>query len=561
MTDDILRSEGGTARKGLTRRQLLAGMSLGAIGVATAGLSTGCTANASEATTVQNPTVGPHVDVVPADSDWAMPAYSHEVDETIETDLLCIGSGLGGFSCGLTALQMGVKNVIIIDGSDKMGGNTAMAEGLTAINTPWMREAGFENLDPDTIIQKEFDWHHYICDSTLWRTVLKNNDEDFNWLLDQGVKIVVCVATGGADYPTHHVYEGHRGSSALKHLLENFTKLGGQLLLNTRATHMLMDGDTVQGVQCLTADGCHINIKAKAVELATGGAGGNKDLINRWTERNADNMHWQGSPYIIGDGIQLAVESGMGKPYHLGGPGLGASVEPLDINSQFSCGMALESCNMWVNQDAVRFFNEGKTLSFYAPVNAIESQCFTYSINDSAIWDHYINDGCDVGWAQYVKRGSKLTKAMEEGQRELDSHNPFVFKADTLEELAEQMGLDVEQFMKTVEEYNEMCRNGKDTMFFKDAYYLRELKQPPFWGARLKAGVVSQKGGVHCNSKGEVIKMNGKRINGLYVAGLDCGGFQSQTTGITIPGSVQGYALGMGRQCARHATAYINNEE
>ena len=73
--------------------------------------------------------------------------------------------------------------------------------------------------------------------------------------------------------------------------------------------------------------------------------------------------------------------------------------------------------------------------------------------------------------------------------------------------------------------------------------------------------MVSQKGGVHCNAKGEVIRMNGARLNGLYVAGLDCGGFQSQTTGITIPGSVQGYALGMGRLCGKNGAAYVLGTE
>ena len=55
--------------------------------------------------------------------------------------------------------------------------------------------------------------------------------------------------------------------------------------------------------------------------------------------------------------------------------------------------------------------------------------------------------------------------------------------------------------------------------------------------------------------------MNGRRLNGLYVSGLDCGGFQSQTTGITIPGSVQGYSLGMGRLCGKHGAAYILGTE
>lgn len=73
--------------------------------------------------------------------------------------------------------------------------------------------------------------------------------------------------------------------------------------------------------------------------------------------------------------------------------------------------------------------------------------------------------------------------------------------------------------------------------------------------------IISQKGGIHCNSRGMVTTRQGKAIPGLYVAGMDCGGFQSQTTGITIPGSVQGYALGMGRICGENTAKYILGEE
>lgn len=555
----------------MTRRGLLAGFATGAMGVAATSLL-GCAPASVVAESEQiaastgayqhkNPTVPPHVDVVPKDSPWALPEYCESVDETLEYDMVCIGSGLGGFTAGLTALQEGVKRVLIVERADALGGGTAMAEGLTAIDTPWLKEKGFTDLNPDVIIQKEFDWHHYICDATLWSTVLRNNPNDFNWLLDQGVKIVACVATGGAQYPTHHIYEGHRGTSAIKALLAKFTEAGGEVMNNTRATHMLMDGSTVCGVQCVTSDNRVINIQAKAVVIATGGVGGNKDIVDYWTERNSDNQVWLGCPTATGDGVMLAVEAGMGKPYHLGGPGLGADVEPLDLASHFNCAAALESCNMWVNQDGVRFFNEGVTLNFYAPVNAIESQCKTFSVFDAEIMKHYTDDGADVGWAQYVPKKTKMVNAPSECDKEIAAGNPFVFKTDTLEEMAEAMGIPVSTFMQTVEEYNGFCRVGEDTKFFKDKYYLREIKTPPFYGARLKAGVVSQKGGVHCNAKGEVIRMNGARLNGLYVAGLDCGGFQSQTTGITIPGSVQGYALGMGRLCGKNGAAYVLGTE
>lgn len=554
MADEHCRMVEKIEGKGLTRRQLLTGAAAAAATFAASSV-VGCAPNAQEVSTDMAPAATSGIQVVPADSEWAMPDYVAVPDETLSADLVVVGSGMGGMTACLTAQERGLS-VIVVERAAALGGGSAFAEGCFAVNTPFLAALGFEDVDVDTILQKEFEWHHYICDATLWQTVIRNNPEDFQWLQDQGV---VIVETGGGRYgsvPTQHMYEGHRGKNAIRVMAELAVSRGGQILSDTRATHMLMTDDAVAGVQCVNR-GRVLNISAPAVVLATGGAGGNKDMIEQWTNRNTDNQYWLGCPTATGDGIALAVEAGMGKPYRLGGPGLGACVEPLDLNSHFGTAAAVESMDLWVNQDGKRFFNEDKTVTFFAPLNAIESQCKTFSIFDQGIMDHYINDGCDVGWAKYCRAGTKLVDAMDECERELASGNPYVFKANTLEDLVTQMGLPVTTTLATIEEYNGFCRKGADPVFYKDPYFLRQISTAPFYGARLKGAVVSQKGGVHCNSSGEVITREGKIIPGLFVAGLDCGGFQSQTTGITIPGSVQGYALGMGRQCGRSAADYV----
>lgn len=512
----------------------------------------------------KNPTIGPIVEAVPANSPWAMPEYIDKPDTEMSCDLVCVGAGLGGMSAALTAIQNGVKNVIIVERANEVGGQSAQAEGITGIDTKWQHELGFksEDINVDVLLQKEYDHHHYICNATLWRAVFKRNGGDLQWLIDTCGPDTIVGCGGGryGDLPTHHFYKHNRGHEMCEALAQACRDAGAQILLSTRAIHMLMDNGTVAGVQCLTSDGECINIATKAVVLATAGAGANKDLIERWSERNTDNQYWHGIPTVTGDGIMLAVEAGMGKPFRFGGPGFAAGIEPLMLESHLCIAAAMESRGIWLNQDGERFYNEGANMFVYPPVNAVESQDRTFSIFDSEAVEYYKTQGVVNGWAQYAYPGQRLTEIEREMDEEIAKGNPYVFKTDTLEEMFEQMGLPVETAMAEVEHYNEMMDAGEDTEFFKDAKYLQPVRTPPFYGARLKALIISQKGGIHCNDRGQVTTRQGHAIPGLYVAGMDCGGFQSQTTGIKIPGSVQGYALGMGRICGEQTAKYINGE-
>lgn len=186
------------------------------------------------------------------------------------------------------------------------------------------------------------------------------------------------------------------------------------------------------------------------------------------------------------------------------------------------------------------FYNEANNKLVFPPVNAIESQDRTFAIFDQEAMDYYKTKGVVNGWAQYAYPGQLLTSAEEECDAEIAKGNLYVFKSDSLEEMLTAMQLPVERSLASIEHYNQLVDNGEDTEYFKPADYLNAVRTPPFYGARLKAMIISRKGGIHCNNKGEVTTRQGKSIPGLYVAGMDRGGFQSQTTGITIPGSVQG---------------------
>lgn len=542
-------------KKNVSRRGFLAGASVFATGLAAAGL-TACSPKESGAQAADPSPSAPEEGAGGATRpEWGLPEFVETADETMEADIVVVGTGMAGFSSALTATEQGAS-VIMLEKNPGLGGGTSFAEGLFAIGSPLQEELGIP-ADASKMLQAEFSFQRYVVDSTLWNVVAGNSPEDVRWLMDQGVEFAELGAGGPAvEIRTQHLFLEHRGRTAIAALEKKAEELGVTIRKSARAVHLLKEGDKVVGVQA-DAGKSTLNVNARAVVLATGGVGDNQDLINTYTNRNADNMYWCGGPNITGDGIMMAAEAGMGKPYRIGGPGLGVTVEPFGITSHIGAAAGMQPTNLWVNQNGLRFFNEDQVRMYTYPLNAIDSQLKTFSVFDQDMYDLYVNEGAVSAFGYYVLAGEKLTDLESQMEQALSSDNPYVFVADTLEELAGKMGVPTDAFLSTVEAYNGSVEEGVDPQFSKDPQFLKPVKTGPFYGFRVKSNLLQWLGGIHVNSNAEVIQGDGTVIPGLYAAGNDCGGFQGETYGLNIPGSCQGIALGMGRQSGRNAAAYV----
>lgn len=116
------------------------------------------------------------------------------------------------------------------------------------------------------------------------------------------------------------------------------------------------------------------------------------------------------------------------------------------------------------------------------------------------------------------------------------------FKADTLAELAEKLGItDVDAFESTVARYNELAANGADDDFGKEAQYLKPIDTPPFYGIHKHVRLSAIVSGVDVDEQLRVLDENGEPIGGLYAAGNTAGRFFS---GVDYPLSIAGLSVG-----------------
>jgi succinate dehydrogenase/fumarate reductase flavoprotein subunit/ferredoxin len=113
------------------------------------------------------------------------------------------------------------------------------------------------------------------------------------------------------------------------------------------------------------------------------------------------------------------------------------------------------------------------------------------------------------------KRGKPDIKEL---QRIASLQGRHVCIAETIEELADKMGIDRKTFVATVKRYNEFCAKGHDDDYLKPAKYLFPIEKAPFYAFSHYLGNDGAVGGLTINENAQVMGHDGP-IGGLYAAG------------------------------------------
>ena len=186
-----------------------------------------------------------------------------------------------------------------------------------------------------------------------------------------------------------------------------------------------------------------------------------------------------------------------------------------------------------------RFQNEALPFTFNAQGTLSQPEGKVWSIWDAA-WMEKISP-----FVVANPHGQSMMLFSTAGQNMIDKEVELgiTVKADTIEELAEKTGMDLEILTNTINRYNELCEAGEDTDFLKDAKYMTTVDQPPFNAARTITSTTGTIGGLKYNSHMEVVNKKGLPIHGLYACGTCSGVFY----GPTYPGNIVGCAMGHGQ--------------
>ncbi len=519
-----------------------------------------------------------------ASSDWlgtAPEIADADITEELETEVLVVGCGTGGWIAAMTAAEAGAKVLVV----EKRETPTGIREDIGAIDSK-LQQASFDKfpefkIDKMEALQEIVRYGSGYVDSDLIKVWINESAELVDWLNDLfdadgtfylefegGVGNVndpgrdKAYATGHSPHPTGKGAEDATINSVFQKVCDEH---GVEWKLSTALVKLLQDeSGKVTGIIAQDQNDNHyVKVTAsKGVLLTTGGYATNTDMMLALQPMTMDmKINIPAGSTCDGSGIKAMLWAG-------------AAIDPTHASMMFNraCCLPSETAGyktngkfFWfgeqpflkVNLNGKRFCNESGPYEFMLHsmyMQPAHTYCDIFDSNSKKYAEQFDEVGCcrlfpfpngaqsnrdfDSVWAQMT------TDYVDEG---------YVIKADTLEELAEGLGLPVEEFTATVERYNELCKKGEDEDYGKEAHRLTPVDTAPFYGARVGAWHLTTLNGCRINTDMQVLDTDGNPIEGLYASGDCTGGFFATT----YPNLFTGLACGRTMTFARHAAKLL----
>lgn len=419
--------------------------------------------------------------------------------EDEEYDVVVVGAGASGLSA---AIELGKNEDISILVLEKMpftGGSLALSGGLfwTGNGSKYVTA---ESFTPESLLEWFEMRSETESNAPLVKHIANVAGETFDYLIDNGAPWDVNSAT--ETYPNSGIYrfETNRGATLTKfrddaagnqaaEFLLNFAKeQGAEVRVNSEVTSLVVENNVVKGVKVIDGEK-EYTVNSKKVILATGGFGNSPKLLKEFDPDSSTK--W---PFLAagstGDGIEMTRELGV----EIVGNGV-MSYEALTPKMGYKgvIGSLVWVPELIVNKEGKRFVDETGQSTDIALQTYLQTDDISYGIHDSN-----------------TDRLEDFESGVEQG---------LILKGETLEELAEVMGVNKENFIETVKKYNETVENGTDDEFGSLIDKMKPPIQGPFYAVPIRACIIGTMPGLKVDEYCQVIGANGQPIENLFAAG------------------------------------------
>ena len=454
-------------------------------------------------------------------------------------DVLVVGAGNAGCSAALAAVEKTRRVGILEKASIKnRGGNSALTgqmrfafNGIDDIR-PLVRNASEKEL------QDVIDRLPHRTEAELWDDLMRvtNNQSDqdmlqthvteslntVHWLASKGHD---WVPAGGFKVASGNTLNMNGGGFGLQQ--RNFKMLeqaGATFHYETAALELIQDiKGAVTGVRALTPDGWAV-FTANSVVLTCGGFEANPEMRARYLGPGWDTIRVRGVPFNTGDGLRAALAIGA-----------------MPHGSWTTCHAAPQDINM----------PPFTIPSGFTARDALNRYMYPYSIMVNVNGERFVDEGENTRDRTYAKMGCAILaqpggiayQILDAKARKLDIYpnnydHATTVKADTLEKLAQELDINLPNFIKTVRAFNSAIQPGEfkadlhrvDGKHTKGVHppksnYSLSVEEPPFEAWPVRCGITFTYGGLKIDAKtGQVQHVAGRPIQGLYAAGEMVGG-------------------------------------
>lgn len=433
---------------------------------------------------------------------------------TIEPDVIVVGAGMAGLVASVRASELGA-NVLVLEQNYRVGGSANTAGGsISGAGYNIQKAAGIED-SPEAF------YNDFITmgggEQNLNTEIAKVHSERsasaINWLQDYvGVEFSTQVDSGGyLTMNTNRVTYTAGGAAsgggsyfvnALSEKLQGFIDAGQtQLCLDTLVTDIILDeANDVIGVK--VGD---MEIKASSVIIATGGYG----YCERWLkEFNFTNITSNDPNTAIGSGYDFARAAGAAFDNMDYCSCYGGSVPVSGFQASLRCNINYNGA-IWVNTSGERVFDETKATSMdKRTIWRTNDQNIIYVViaENMLTEDMALFTGMMSNSAAFTTE-EKIAELLEQ---------EYMFKADTIDELAQKMG--TPKLAETIAKYNEDAKAGEDSVFGRTDNLL-SFEEGPFYAVYTVPYLMMTAGGPRINGEAQLMREDGTPVGNVYLAG------------------------------------------
>lgn len=544
--------------KDVSRRQFLVGAGIAGIGVAsTAGLmgcSTGTSSDSSNAPSASSEVgAGKHT--------WEIVPEPITATETQDYDIVIIGSGMAGLSAAEAASREGAK-VAVLERTE-----TYQVRGVDVghIGSQFHLKNGFD-LSPNMAAKLLHLWSHQTTNYNLLYTWASRSGKVFDYIEELVAKdgvYMVPALSGTAKYGWDTLPERWRiypdavsfvrgdeigssrpdGKSVNQTLGDCLNKAavdnGAEFIYNTHAEQLVGDAASgITGVIASNSEGTLIQYNAsKGVILATGDICGNQEMIDAWAPitNRSEGVIYMPPGGNTGDAILMGSWIGAGLSKSSAAP----------MVHQFtpdSIGFNLTAFIMsWlaVNINGERYGAELPFEPYLTNARMNTPENMAWSIFDAG-YEKWLR----IQWPEQ-KANQLLNGIEDEITARLESGD--LIQADTLTDLASQLGIPADNFTAAVERYNSMYAAGEDIDFDVPPKFLSEIATAPFYATPLVCTTLTIPFGLHVNDDSQVCTDADEPIEGLFAIGNAQGDFFGLDYPVHCPGISHGRCVTFGQ--------------
>ena len=544
----------------ITRRDFLKGTAAGAAALTLTGLGLG-KAPAAEAAGLNRNDPGEK-------PGFFTNPYNHKVEDAakvITTEVVIIGAGNAGCPAAASLADHGVQT-IVLEQQSKIHGQGG---GIGLCNTRFVQslvdEGKMEALTD--VVQHQNIWVQR-CGSRVNEELVSMwfnyGPIAGNWLLDKCDEYGVTYRSFRPHAPKAIVpesYDYHMFSNAAKYPFDEHCgyfvatnvcytdakdpekhEKPATFIFDTKAQDLLVEDGKVTGVFAERNGELILFRATRGVVIATGGIHEDPEMTAYYCDDYVNRVvHCEHSPvgFSTGDGQKMGL--------WVGGKMQDNGPFPLMLHPQAYA--RFHGCFPFVNMEGRRFMNEGTWVQGKSMNIMNQTDGIAFSIFDSNYGTYNrqsLENGTGGGmfWdTNSALIGDEFKDEDAVSIVESDIGKGNTVKADTLEELAELIGVPVDAFLATIKRYNELVEKKFDDDFHKPVEFLYPVKDGPFYAAKVGVALLAIVGGLSVNTDLQVLNTERKPIDGLYAIGNASGDLYAIDYPINMAGNSNGRCL------------------